>query len=167
MHIGNIPHVFVSLAFLIGLASCSDPRIGGEDYGKFPGEYAYRSSNGQVESLTVNADETYRHELYDNEAGFINHDKPLFSLDGTWSIKDDKIIIRLLDLVRISMSVRITRQPTEVIYYDLPWVPRWEGARPAVLLEDDNHYWLIKLNDRADIRSVKFRYDGPFSGNKQ
>jgi hypothetical protein len=141
----------------MALAACLVSCEPAEDRSQFPGEYAYRSKLGQIESLTINSDGTFRHELYDDEGAFVDRGKPLFALEGRWTLEKGKTKIKLLNLRSLSVPVRITEQPGQISHDDLPWNSRWEGA-PAILFGEDFFYWLVKLKERKDIRAVKFRY---------
>jgi hypothetical protein len=153
------PWVFTgtNCGLLIALSAFLISCVPAEERRAFPGEYAYRGRLGQVESLTINSDGTFRHELYDDEATFVSHGHPLFALEGHWTFENNKTRIKLLNLGLISVPVRITGQPGEKSYDDLPWNSRWEGA-PAILFGEDSFYWLVKLKERKDIRTAKFRY---------
>jgi hypothetical protein len=140
----------LGIVLTIGLASCDH-----DDPKKFPGEYAYRGKQGHVESLNFTADGTFRHELYADEKTFVAHGKPLFSLQGKWTFKDGRRTAQLLELHPVLYP--FTEPPIQVYYGNLPWTP-WFDYKPAIVFDENQFYWLVKIAVRADLRKVEFRY---------
>jgi len=120
----------------------------------FPGLYAYRNQRGQIESLSVNSDGSFRQEFYNDEAGFLSKGKPLIVHSGQMQCRSGKIEGELL---YFGIFPHGADQPDLVAYYNLFWVPHFDG-RPAIMLDEDSFYWLVKLSSREEVGSVRFSY---------
>lgn len=136
--------------FLTLLAGCDRA-----DSRQFPGEYVYRSKRGQIESLTFKEDGGFLHAVYPDEKTFLADGTPLYSLEGKWIFKDGKRTVQILNL-HPSLSP-FTQQPGQLYYADLPWTPAFEG-KPAIVLDESQFYWLVRIQNRADIVKQRFRY---------
>lgn len=138
--------------FTACLVSC-DP----DNPKNFPGEYVYRSKHGQIESLHFKDDGTFQHALYADEKTFVTGGAPLFAMNSQWTFKDGKRGATLLNL-HPSLGP-FTKQPEQPLQFpNLPWVPWFEGSQPAIFIDESAYYWLVRVNQRADIARLKFMY---------
>jgi hypothetical protein len=121
------------------------------------GDYVYRSKWGQVEVLRIGKDHSFTHELYDDEKSYISGSPPLFS-------RSDKIIERggkrKAELLDLSMLIYgpVRSQPKLIWHSDFAPVARVNDYRAGFNFSDQDYYWLLKVNSRSEISSLKFRY---------
>ena len=123
----------------------------------FSGEYVYKSKSGQVECLTIRPDGVFCHELYSDEYNFLSFARPLLNLSGRWTLKGEKYSADLLDLKAIATGVQINEFPGTMYHSDLGWIANLNGT-PAIILSENDYYWLKKIAKREDIRGLNFQY---------
>ena len=81
----------------------------------------------------------------------------MFALNSTWIFENGKRTAKLLNLHPVLGP--FTQQPEQQLYYgNVPWLPAFEGDQPAIFIDESAFYWLVRVNQRADIAGLKFRY---------
>jgi hypothetical protein len=135
------------------LASCG-PSTKGFDP---EGEYVYRSKWGQVEMLRIEKDDSFTHELYDNEKSFISGSSPLFSRSGKIANKGGRRVAKLLDLGMLIYGP-VRSEPELIWRSNVVPISPVAYYRPGFNFSEQDFYCLLKVNARSEISALKFQY---------
>ena len=153
------PHALLLLALALWLSACEKPTTPAD----YPGTYAYRSPGGQVEAIVVEPDLSYRHLLYNTELDFIDNAAPLFLIkDKMQPDGDGGYDMQILPLhMQDGYHYEPGESPTLPMKWKLEYYPSSIlnlFQRPAIAIFSDRQYCLYKVDNREEIRTIKYHY---------
>jgi hypothetical protein len=127
------------------------------------GSYVYRLSTGEVEVLTLNRDQTFRHDLYKDSADYKKGNDPLFEERREWFLQDDAIRLHMSPIfngdfpaqANRSTSPRLTDYSAEGLWWEQHY---GDAGRAAILLNEERDYILYRVENPMEIDSMRWQY---------